>query len=90
MTAAELADVFQEAGHHHHQAYIDADGADPEWALWYAGFLQTHIWDRLGRIPTRSELVYLLIGCDLAYQAGGDDRRWPEVYADEFIAHFGA
>ena len=37
LTREELAELLVETGHHHHQAYADSDGVDPEWALWYAG-----------------------------------------------------
>jgi hypothetical protein len=37
----ELASSFMETGKHHHKAYEFSDGADPEWVLFYAGYLQT-------------------------------------------------
>ena len=43
----ELAALFMETGKHHHEAYETSDGVDPEWALFYAGYLQTRLWDRL-------------------------------------------
>lgn len=81
LTPEELADLLMETGHHHHQAYISSEGIDPEWALWYAGYLQSRIWDRLGAVPTRSSLVHLLVQADLDYVAGDDATPWPQVYA---------
>ncbi len=40
MDASELADLFRETGSKHHAAFIEADGVDPEWALWYSSYLQ--------------------------------------------------
>ena len=88
MTANELAAVLREAGPRHHQAYITSDGADPEWPLWYAGYLQTRLWDNLGRLPSRSELVHLLIECDQAFQADDTATDWPPFYAERFLQHF--
>ncbi len=86
MNTSDLAELLMETGHHHHQAYIEADGTDPEWALWYAGYLQTRIWDGFGSIPTRSRLVHLLLGAEEAHGAAGDDAgAWPPFYAT-FIA----
>ncbi|ETZ99541.1 hypothetical protein I547_5783 [Mycobacterium kansasii 824] len=48
ITAAELADLLVETGERHHQAYADTDGADPEWALWYSGYLQARLWTAPG------------------------------------------
>jgi hypothetical protein len=38
--AQQLEELFREAGAAHHQAYIETDGADPEWPLWYADYLR--------------------------------------------------
>ena len=36
--AGQLENLFHEVGEAHHQAYIETDGADPEWPLWYADY----------------------------------------------------
>ena len=87
ITDEELAELMVETGHHHHAAYIDSDGVDPEWALWYAGYLQAQIWDRLGRVLTKSELVYLLIASDLEARDSNDPREWPQLYAIRIREH---
>lgn len=84
MTDEELMALFVETGHKHHAAYIESDGADAEWALWYAGYLQTKLWDGLGRLLSRSEIVYLLIAGDREAQASEDPSAWPAVYARLF------
>lgn len=90
MDASELADLLRETGRKHHAAFIEADGVDPEWALWYSSYLQGQLWDRLGRIPTRGELIYLLVGCDREFRASDLPRAdWPSFYAERFLAHFG-
>jgi hypothetical protein len=38
--AGQLEELFRETGEAHHQAYIETDGADPEWPLWYADYLR--------------------------------------------------
>jgi NAD(P)H-hydrate epimerase len=90
MSEDELAALLMETGKHHHKAYEAADGTDPEWALFYAGYLQTRLWDQLGRLPTRTELIYLLVSADKAFQATGQEyKEWPRFYAKRFIQHFG-
>ena len=88
MTVEELTSILRDAGPAHHQAYITSDGTDPEWPLWYAGYLQTRLWDGLGRLPSRSELVHLLIECDRAFRADAIANDWPPFYAERFLAHF--
>ena len=80
-TVEELAELLLETGHHHHQAYISSEGVDPEWALWYAGYLQGQIWDRLGEIPSRSALVHLLVEADKQFEPTTSNPDWPPFYA---------
>ena len=55
-----IENLLKEAGEAHHQAYIDADGPDPDWPMWYAGYLRDRLASRLKAPFTQSELVYLL------------------------------
>lgn len=82
----DLADLLVQTGHHHHQAYADSDGVDPEWALWYASYLQTRIWDRAGALPTRSQLIHLLLRGEAEHGERGDGAPWQQVYADVILA----
>ena len=82
---AELAELLQETGAAHHRAYEQTDGTDPEWASWYAPYLQARMGDRLGRHVTRSELTYLLVKAERQQAADDDDRPWPEVYAEVLL-----
>ena len=81
MSDEELVSLLMETGERHHQAYIDGDGADPEWASWYAAYLQAHVWDRLGRLLSRSEIAHLLVRGDHEVREGGDPASWATVYA---------
>ena len=81
ISQSELASLLKKAGNAHHEAYSASDGVDPEWASWYAPYLQASIGDRLGRKITRSELVYLLIKAEHEQAAAGDKSAWPTYYA---------
>jgi len=81
-----LASLLEQAGQRHHAAYLEADGVDPEWALWYAGYLQAHLWDDAGSVPTRSRLVYLLIDAERTHAAAGSTDAWPRFYARHILA----
>lgn len=86
--AGRLEDLFRETGEAHHQAYIETDGADPEWPLWYAGYLQ----ERLGRLLeasfTESELVYLLIWVANEQPLNAPGADWARYYADFFLQRY--
>lgn len=86
MTEAELAVLLEETGRRHHAAFAATDGVDPEWALWYAGDVQARLWDAAGRLPTRSELVHLLVTAEREHIAAGTDEPWPPFYARLILA----
>ena len=83
---AELADLITSAAHAHHKAYIVSDGIDPDWAMYYAGYLEAHLGDRLGRQASRSELTYLLIKAQRAHDALGDGSPFSGYYATVLLA----
>jgi hypothetical protein len=84
----QLQNLFREVGQAHHQAYIETDGADPEWPIWYAGFLQERLGPLINASFTKSELVYLLIlvANEQPLRAPGAD--WPNYYAKFFIERY--
>ena len=80
---ARIRDLLHEAAETHHVVYRITDGADDDWASWYADWLidLSELPDVLGTRPTRSELVWLLVG--LAKEYGAEERvePWEDVYA---------
>ncbi len=90
MSQEQLAELLIQTGHHHHQAYLDSDGVDPEWPLWYAGYLQSQMWDRAGTVPTRSQLVHLLLSGEAQLAETNGDVPWPQFYAGVILAELGS
>ena len=86
ITQQELAGLLTEAGHAHHQAYEESDGVDPEWAIWYAPFLQTRLGGRLGCRVTRSEIIYLLQKAQREHEAVADGGPWADHYAGVLLS----
>jgi len=85
MTPEEVIALLQDTGHHHHQAFMDAEGVDPEWAMWYAAYMQSKIWDSFGSIPTRSSLVHILVEADHRFNADDSVSDWQPFYADFIV-----
>ncbi|MBW1905169.1 MAG: hypothetical protein JRJ24_07665 [Deltaproteobacteria bacterium] len=71
----QLAELFQQTGEAHHQAFLETDGDDPEWTLWHAEHLQDRLAPFLGAPLTRSRLVFCLIGADDEHRATESDVR---------------
>ena len=84
----QLQELFREAGEAHHQAYIETDGVDPEWPLWYANLLQERLSTLLYASFTKSELVYLLILVANEQPLRAPGANWANYYAKFFIQRY--
>ena len=89
--AVRVSELLHEAGETHHQVFRIVDGADDDWASWYADWLinLSELPDVLGARPVRSELVWLLVGLDKDYTATQPGDRLEDWYAAKVVRHFG-
>ena len=87
---AQVAALLEEAAETHHRVYRITDGADDDWASWYADWLidRSELPQLLGARPVRSHLVHALVQCDRDYTASGTDQPWPPFYARELTRQF--
>jgi hypothetical protein len=81
--APTIAALLQEAAETHHRVYRITDGADDDWASWYADWLLEHseLPDVLGQHPVRSHLVHALVQLDRDYSAAATTEPWPDYYS---------
>jgi hypothetical protein len=70
--------------------YRITDGADDDWASFYADWLIGHseLPEALGRAPTRSHLVHELVESDRAFAEEAPTAPWQDFYADRIIRRF--
>ena len=87
----KVAGLLHEAAETHHQVFRITDGADDDWASWYARWLValSELPEVLGTKVVRSELTYLLVRLDKEYTQRRPDERWEDFYARELTHHFG-
>ena len=83
--AQRLQRLFAESGDAHHQAYIETNGDDPEWPIWYAAYLKDKLGMMLSTSFTQSELVYLLLDVEKKRQAISPVAEWTEYYTRYFM-----
>ncbi len=85
-----ISGLLHEAGETHHRVFRIVDGADDDWASWYAQWLidLSELPGLLGSRPVRSELVYLLVSLDKQYTAENPAEPWERYYAREVLRHF--
>ena len=81
-----LESLIIETGQKHHDAFIESDGADPEWPIWYANYLQKPLNALLNTDLTKSQIIFELIRLDQLH--GGSDN-WAREYANELLTKYG-
>jgi hypothetical protein len=86
-----VAGLLHEAAEVHHVVYRITDGADDDWASFYAQWLTRHseLGDVLGAGPIRSHLVHELVESERAYGDAGSDEPWERWYASRVVDRFG-
>ena len=84
----KLAALFEETGVAHHQAFLETDGYDLEWPLWYADYLSSRLPQLLDVHLSRSELVYLVVHLSRVQATEAPDEAWPSFYARYVIDHY--
>ena len=89
-TEDKVRDLLHEAGETHHIVFRLVDGADDDWASWYAEWLIDHseLPEILGARPVRSELTWLLVQLDKDYVERSPKEQWDSWYARRLVAHF--
>jgi hypothetical protein len=89
--ARRVSELLHEAGDVHHVVYRITDGADDDWASFYADWLIDHseLPQTLGRSPTRSHLVHELVESERAFEAVQPSIQWEEFYAARIVDRFG-
>lgn len=85
-----VRNLLHEAAETHHRVFRITDGADDDWASWYADWLTrlSELADVLGKPPVRSELTYQLVALDKEYTANNPDQPWEAFYAERLIEVF--
>jgi hypothetical protein len=84
----ELADLFSEVGRAHHQAYIETDGFDLEWPIWYADYLLDKLPPLLEAKLSKSELVYLIVHLSKIQPLDAPGAKWPRYYARYLVERY--
>ena len=85
-----ISPLLSEVSEVHHTVYRMTDGADDDWASFYADWLIDHseLPEILGSAPTRSHLVHELVDSERACAEAAPDKSWEEYYAERVVDRF--
>ena len=89
-TKEQMSQLLREASETHHRVFRIVDGADDDWASWYAWWLinLSELPTVLDATPVRSELIYLLVSLNKQYTAAQSGEPWESYYARRILNHF--
>ena len=89
-TLERISGLLHETGETHHCVFRIVNGADDDWASWYAQWLidLSELPDLLGARPVRGELIYLLVSLDKQHTAEKPGEPWELYYARQILRHF--
>ena len=83
-----ISDSLIETAEAHHKAFAATEGEDPDWPLWYAGYLFEKMRNTLDAKFTKSELIYMLVKADKEMGLQAPGANWPSFYARFFIQNY--
>jgi hypothetical protein len=84
----KLGALFKQAGHDHHQAYIETDGAHDDWAIWYADYLYDKLPEHLGVQLNRSMIIYQLMRMSYTQALDAPGADWSRYYAKFLLERY--
>src|ERR1700755_3283258 len=89
-TEEQVSSLLQEVSETHHRVFRIVDGADDDWASWYADWLinLSELPALLGAKPVRRELGYLRVALNKDYTSAQQAQPWPAFYAPKIRKHF--
>jgi hypothetical protein len=86
-----VRNLLHEVAETHHHVFRITDGADDDWASWYADWLTrlSELPELLSPRPVRSELVYQLVKLDKEFAEEDRTETWEDYYAARLVDYFG-
>jgi glutaredoxin len=84
----ELARLFEATELAHRRVFAAEGGADSDWPIWYANYLQEHAGELLPDSLGRAAMVKLLLELESEHAARSSDTPWARFYAETLVDRF--
>jgi hypothetical protein len=85
----KLAVMLHQTSEDHHVAYAATDGVDPDWSIWYAvHLLELGVEKLLDAKLLKSDLIFLLVGCDKNISLEAPGAHWERWYAARLVDRY--
>lgn len=84
-----LEALLREAGAAHYQAYFEIGCDDPDWPIWYAGYLRDHLNALLGTALTKTQYVVHLVEFERMRTSKNPEDDWATFYTEQLLARYG-
>jgi NAD(P)H-hydrate epimerase len=76
----EIEALIIETAEAHHEAFLETDGADPDWPIWYAQYMHDRLTSLLEANFTISELVYMIVWAEKERGLKAPGADWASYY----------
>jgi hypothetical protein len=81
--------LFHQAGEDHLAIHKETNGDDPDWPIWYAGYLLENGFETLLDAKLlKSDLIYLLVLVDKQQKSEAPGSQWEKYYANFFVKRY--
>jgi hypothetical protein len=81
--------LFHQAGEDHLASHKETNGDDPDWPIWYAGYLlENGLETLLDAKLLKSDLIYLLVLVDKQQKSEAPGSQWEKYYANFFVRRY--
>ena len=84
-----ITTLLHKAGEEHLVTHKETNGDDPDWAIWYAGYLlENGFAGLLDAKLVKSDLIYLLVLVDKQQKCEAPSVNWEKFYVDFFVNRY--
>jgi hypothetical protein len=81
--------LFHQAGEDHLATHKETNGDDPDWSIWYAGYLlENGLETLLDAKLLKSDLIYLLVLVDKQQKSEAPGSQWEKYYTNFFVRRY--
>lgn len=84
----KLRQLLIQTAQAHHKEFEEMDGYHPNWAFWYADYMQAEFQDILDREVSVEGIADLLRRYDDLQAQEAPDEKWPDYYARKLLTFY--
>jgi antibiotic biosynthesis monooxygenase (ABM) superfamily enzyme len=81
----QLVQMLKKTEEAHHEAFLEVNGEDPEWAAWYAEYMHSEFEALVDQSISVEGIADLITRFDELHNEEEPEEDWPEYYATKLL-----